>query len=483
MDGLLFGQEISFNAGSEYGDGINNIKDVAELAKALTVGYEMGTTDQTGFGATRRESLASTLSWQAAEEKSAKFIKSLRRGKANGTVEEFATLNEIGGANFYSEGGLPEEFDEDLRREFEQVKYLGAVGQVPFPATKVDSIAGAIDTVTRAKTTAILRFGDVKLFFADSAVNPLEFNGYYKQFKTRAKYPTQNTIDLRGKRLTPEAFNEAGSIISSIGNYGDGMNLKVWMGNTAFKNYTDELLANRRFVVNGGETRDIVANAKKFEVGLGGGNIETDIFLETKGSANVDNLHPKLNKAKTAFAATTSKPPTTLNAAHCSATTQANTSTKLPVGDYKYAVVPINKFGAGAAFELESAVSVEANKEVIFTISDNSSASGQEALSFDIYRKNASEGGLTDYKFLKNYKAGTTIVDDGDEIPGTTYAFAWDWNFDQVLDFLELAPLYKMDLAVISDAYRWLQKWYVVPILRNPNRMIVFKNVGKEPWS
>ena len=93
---LMFGE--SANSDGTYGGG--NMKEVQELAKALEVGYAMGSTDQTGLGAFRLESLDPTVKWLTMQESSPAFWRAIRKGKAKSTVEEFATFNDVGEANF-----------------------------------------------------------------------------------------------------------------------------------------------------------------------------------------------------------------------------------------------------------------------------------------------------------------------------------------------------------------------------------------------
>lgn len=469
---LLFG-ELAFSD-------IESPKQVKELAKALTVGYEMGTTDQVGFGATRIESLEKTLKWVTAKEKSATFWKSLRKGKGESTVEEFASMNEIGDAGFYTEGGLPEEYDEDIKREFEQTKYIGAVGKVPNPARVIKSIVNNVAVVQRAKAISIMWHADYKSFFGNATNISTEWNGFLTQFLTRVKEPTQNVIDLAGKRLRPETLNDVSTIIQD--NYGDPNNTQGWLSPQAFNDYTDELLKERRFFVGTSEARNLVAAAKSFEVGNGKGRMDTDIFLRYRGQHYNKQPHPKLNAAGSAFASTHAKAPNVLDGSTFTCTPGGSGGT-IPAATYDYCAVPVNRFGQGQGFQVADVV-VGAAEIVTFVLADNGSPTGQEATCFDIYRRLATSTDYKDYRYVKTIAVGAaTKVDNGSDIPGTTTAFFWDWDFDQVLDFKQLLPMVKMPLAVIDDSIRWLQKLYGTPILYNANKMVVVKNIGSTAWS
>ena len=49
----------------------------------------------------------------------------------------------------------------------------------------------------------------------------------------------------------------------------------------------------------------------------------------------------------------------------------------------------------------------------------------------------------------------------------------------QVLTFRQLAPLMKMDLAVLAPAYRWMILLYGVPILFAPRKWAKLINIGR----
>ncbi len=461
---------------NEFVFGADKLNDIAELRKALEVGYGVSPDTQTGFGATRVESLEKTMKYAIEKETASKFFIALKKGKAESTVEEYTTVNKLGLANFYVEGGLPEEYDEDIRREFELVKYVGAVGKVPNVAQSVKSIVNNMATIQQLKAIAIIRTLDVKSFFADSDLVPVEFNGFIAQFLKRVKKPSENIIDLQGYAITPETLNLVGQIIE--GNYGNPMNIKGWVSIDAFQNYADYMMKNKYFFTGQSQVRSVVSVPKEWELANGQGSLETDLHLKYKGQTNIDEPYPKLNDAKTAFAPTSSKAPNTLNASTASAAVVALAGSKLAAGTYDYCILAGNQYGVSAGFEI-TGVSVIVDQKVVFTLADNGSPAGQAAQFFEIYRKPSSKTALTDYEFLFRAKAGSVIEDTGSEIPGTTYALFFDWDFDQVLTFKQLLPMVKMPLATIDDSIRWLQKLYGTPILFNPNKMVLVKNVGK----
>lgn len=460
--------------------GAEDFGSLEQLRKALEVGYETNTTSKTGWGATRIESLDSTLKIMTNDEKTAKFWAAVKKDKAYSTNEEFTTVEELGGANFYAEGGISEETNEILKREYQKVKYLGTLGKIPNVVMETKQIVSALEQLSKMKTQAMIKALDVKLFFGNEGNVPTEFNGLLQQFNARVKNPTQNVIDLRGKCLTPEILNEIGLIIQE--NAGDPGNIKGWLSPRSFKGYKDELMKNRRFLVND-PINSLSVDASKFDLDDTKGQIVTDLFLRHKGETFLERRHPKLTAAGNAFAATSDKAPKTLDALSFTCTVEAGVAGQLEAATYDYCAVPINSYGAGAGFEVKGVVCA-ADKKVTFALSDNGSPASQAATAFEIYRKVASKTALTDYEFLCTIAAtAATKVDNGEHIPGTHYGFFLDWDFDQVFTFKQLLPFMRTPLAVVDDSQRFFYKLYGTPILYNPNKVVVLKNVGTIPNS
>ena len=456
--------------------GANSMQEIEQLQKALSVGYESSPENQTGFGATRMESLEKTMKYAVDKEKGIKFWKALKKDKAYSTVEEFAQATKIGGANFYAEGGVPEEYDEELSRVQERVKYIGAIGKVPKPAIVTKSIVDNLATVQNLKTRAILRACEVHSFFGNEEFVPMQWNGVLAQSLKRMKDLSQNVIDLRGRCLHIEDIHLAGKVIE--GNHGDPENLKLWMGLDAFEAYSNYLVKEKTMMVGANAVKKLEIDPKNIRFGNTNGAIETDLYLKHKGQTWLEDKHPMLNSIKTAFASTNEKAPNQLDAltAVASVVNDLAVTPLLDAGTYDYAFVPVSNYGAGKAFEVKGVV-VTAGKKVTFVLGDNGSPAGRSATAYEIYRKLAVNGGLSDYRYLKTTKA-SGAEDNGSEIPDTTYSFGFDWDTDEVVTFKQLLPLVKEPLPYFGDSIAWMQKLYGTPIVYNPNRIVIFKNVG-----
>jgi hypothetical protein len=78
----------------------------------------------------------------------------------------------------------------------------------------------------------------------------------------------------------------------------------------------------------------------------------------------------------------------------------------------------------------------------------------------------------------QNVPGGTTTFVDKNIVVANTYvAFLGEMTPD-VIEFRQLLPLIKMDLAVISPAIRWMLLLYGVPVMYAPKKWVKIINIG-----
>jgi len=114
------------------GFGIGTMSDLADLRKALDIGYSQPVTG-VGFDALRVESLESTLKLLTYSATNLKFWNLINKQDAYSTVEEYNRLLEYGddGGGFTQSGQLPEEEDSTYERADQKVKFLGRPAELP----------------------------------------------------------------------------------------------------------------------------------------------------------------------------------------------------------------------------------------------------------------------------------------------------------------------------------------------------------------
>ncbi len=464
-------QNETLQEGIAFGALDGGLNKLAEIRKALEVGYETNPSAMNGYASMKMESIDTTLKMAIADEKTAKFWKHTRKTKADSTVEQFVSVDEVGRASFYAEASMPAEYQEALKREMENVKYIGAVGKISDVSTLVSSVASLRAVQQKLKAIAMIRELDYKSFFGDASKVATEFNGVRKQHE-RCKYSSQNVIDAKGGSLTPEMLSQIALVIQE--NYGDPSNIRGWVSPNDFTNYAKFMIKNKYFITGNSEVRNVVSVPRKFELADGEGTMETDLFLRYNGQSYIDRPHPKLTKDEADFAAMHKKAPNT--ATNTNATITPDNGGTIPAGIYDYAILAVNRYGAGKAVEIEG-VTVDEKGVVTFpSCRDGGSPEGLEAESFELYRKKSGSG-IKEYRYIKTFGSGETITDDGSKIPGSRTAFFFDDDPEQVYEFKQLLPMVKQPLAKIGDFEWWLQKLYGTPMLYNPNKVVIVENL------
>jgi hypothetical protein len=451
-----------------------NLQTVQNIKKALETGYAYGSTDQTGYGAVRLESMDDVLKIVTAKEEHIRFWNAVTKSKANSTVEEFASIQELPEASGFGEYGMPNDSDGELKREVEFMRLTGITGKVSKLAQSVRNIQDPYAIEYRIKTIALLSKLNHLSVWGDTEKDPTAPNGIMKQALGRMSYPDQNVINLKGKPLTPEVLEMAGQIIQD--NKGNPTNLQTWTSPGIYNYYVKQLMADKRYVVSAG-MQDIYATAKNFTVGTAKGKIETDIFFNFRDQREINSLWPHMNKAKTDFAVSHEKAPNTysvaVSQAVLTAAEKAAGKVGMTTGSYDYAIVAVNQYGAGKA--VETTVDVNSDNKVVFTITDSSS---NTATKYEIYRKKTEGTGKRDYRYIRSFKTTDTVVDDGYYIPGCGTCVVIDWDMQQVFAIKELVGMSKWPLPPFGWFDYWMQFIVWSPMVYNGNRIVVLDNVG-----
>jgi hypothetical protein len=455
-------------------DFADNISILQEIQKAFEAGHDIDISSLTGGQAGRVQSLEETFKVITFKEEAARFWKEIPKKKVSSTVLEYARINEVANSVFYSEGGDVDNQDDDMDRKYDLIKYMGVKGTVTYAAKSVKMIQDAEITETNNKMRSMCRGLDIGLWKGDSSINVLEFDGVFKIVKDSCKNPSQNVIDKRGKRITDEDVNDAVTCIKD--NYGEGQ-LKFWMSLNAKNGYVKEKILNKTYFTNAGGDLNPTQTFRNFEVANGEGEVKTDVFLRAE--------NPNSNRIVTAIGDAFKKNHTKAPDAPTVALTSVVTDTdyQLDDGFYDYAVVPFNQYGEGTA--LESTIEHSGGgKKSQFVIT--AAATGEATLGYKIYRRSGELTDIRRYFLVKTYKktaAEITVFDDGQYIPGTTSCALIEWDSDQTICCSQLSDMMKLPYGTRYDKKEWLQKIYVVLQVFNPNRIVVFENVGDLPNS
>lgn len=474
----------------------SNMGDVQNLNKALSAGNITGRdTDGlqvAGSGAPLKvESLEKSLKILTYKESDIVAWRTIPKLAAYNTVEEYNRLVDYGQerGGFNLEGELPTTEDTTYERASQLVKFLGTTREVTHPMSLVKTnIGAAVQSEIKSGTMWILRKVDRALFYGNSNLVPVEFNGIFQQhsagFATVGDYTADETvIDLRGLRLSEEVIEESVRVI--IDNFGSADCL--FAPPVVLSNFT-------KFFYNGGDANSTVLRNNQAATS-GGTTVGRKISKFQSQFGEIDLKFDKfLNKAATKTLATGATSPNaatapTAGAAPAAVGVDADALWGAgDAGDYFYAVSAVNRFGESAVTDMGAAATIVAGGAVDIDFSDGGGAN--PATSYTIYRSNEGAASAAAATFFPVFSitvaelaagydgAVATLVRDRNRyLPNTDTAFVLE-NSEDIWSFKQLAPLMKMDLAILAPAYRFMILLYGTPFLYQPRKMVRFINIG-----
>ncbi len=476
--------------------GQTTVEDLSNINKALEAGSITGreTTNMTTASGSplKVESLEKTLKVLTFGENEIVFWKKIPKAAAFNTVEEYNQLTDYGQerGGFNNEGELPNEEDSTYVRRAQLVKFLGVVKSVTHPMTLVNTMIGsAIEREAKNGTMWILRKLDKALYNGNAALVPQEFNGILTQHQQNDAFLSLNdylnsevVVDLRGKPLSEFSIESGANAI--VENFGLGTELyappkvlsdfvKGFYGNKFIQPNTDQVAAG----VMG-------QRVKSFESQFGNIGLNWDIFFNKPASKNY-------NAAATSPSAPVAVIPDGATPVAAVAPDVAwSKFITADAGDYFYAVGAINRFGESALTVLDaSAVTVAAIGGVALKFAPG--ASTFAATGYTIYRSqkgavDSTTGSryypiftISSAELAAGYDGGAAgIVRDLNRwLPDTNQAMLVQQD-SEIIEFKQLAPLMKMDLAIVSPAYRFMILLYGTPFLYAPKKLVRYINIG-----
>jgi hypothetical protein len=445
-----------------------------DLLKALQAGYTYGVTDQTGGSTLRVESLEASLKVLTYSEEHIRFWKNLPKMQAYNTVEEYNVLSDFGStANvFLPEGVMPETEDSIYNRKVSLVKFMGTTRVVTHPMTLVRAAHGdVIATENRNGILWLLRKIEESLFWGDNrlAFNYNNVSGGVEGIEwpgLDAQIDTASFIDARGASLTEGLLNDAANTIAE--NYGRATHL--YCPFKVASDFDKTLFSKERILMpspTGGLNAGTVI--QNFNSHYGEIKILPDIFLTKHRKAA--GLAPSVARSGNA--------PQTPASVAAGAPTGTDGLFKVSQA-VTYKVTAVNRFGESSATAASGSQTPTTVQHVPLTITNPNPISGLAPDYFNVYRSDA--GGS--YYYIASVAAtnvssgGTTTYNDlGLYMTNVSTAFIGQLTPD-VLAVKQLAPLMKMDLAVLGPAIRWMILMYATFVLYAPKKWLKIINIG-----
>lgn len=459
------------------GFGMSSHQEVADLNKALEIGYEVDPSQLTsGFPPLRVESVDGTLKVVTYTERHISFWKKIPKSSARSTVEQYVQLRNYGQGRtgFLPEGTAPEEDDLDFFRKFERVKYLGRQQKVTHPATLVQTyIMDAIAAQNMAGAMWMVRQLEWALFFGNANLGVggsdwVEFSGLYNM--------VDNNWDMAGQPLTEAGLNDVSQVV--LDNF--GVPTDLFLPYQVYADINKQFLPKERVVMptaSNGYQAGVLLNTMVTQAGPV--DLNPTFFLGAGDRRSPLTVAPS--------AATSSKAPTAPASVDVAAIADgqgdwAKSGALVGGGNLTYRVTACNRHGESASVE-SAGLDIVANDRSARLTVNNAAQVAVQADYFNIYRQDFGTGSfywiasvpVADGQQGNN---GTTqLFDRNAQMPGTYTAFLGEMS-NQVLEFKQLTPLIKMDLAVIEPSIRWMLLLYGVLMLYAPLKWVKISNIG-----
>jgi hypothetical protein len=475
-----------FEEGNFQADGAQTEEMIKAMQAGSLTGRETADRSDLSYEPLKAESLERTLKNLEFRTQDIKLWNVFPKMTAFNTVEEFLQLASYGTerGGFYNEGELSEVEDSTYIRRAEHVKYMQVTGEVTIQAQMTKLFIDAMRKETENKMQWILRLCNRKLTSGDSITVPQEFNGIYRQHAAvgvnqlytdfDSYFNSPAVYDLRGKSLK-QADVEKGAIIVDD-NYGAVSQL--WAPPSVISSLAQDYYANQRIIQNAdsGYKGTIGTVPKAISTTMGDAALMSDKFMK-RGQAKTTSSAADHTKAPVA--------PTSVSRALAADTKAKFTAGE--TGNVFYAVSALNRYGESGLTVIGAAVAITVGSAVDLTFT--AGAGGTAATGYVIYRTKVGAAGTGPfYPIFKvaaselaagfNGGAAGVVRDQGYFMPDMEEGFLTDIS-EEVLSFKQLAPMSKLDLAVIAMARRFIVFLFGTPQLYAPKKIVRYVNAAK----
>lgn len=464
------------------GFGTAPAQDVSELHKALEAGYQV--TNQTGGSALRVESLEASLKVVTYTNHHIKFWKKIPKSPAYSTVEEYNELISYGGTNFAftQEGELPPSTDTNYARRTQLVKFMGTTREVTHPATMVHPAHGDVIALENQNGILwLLERTETALFTADSS---LAFDGEAEQWDgLDALIDATSFVDLEGQPMQEADIEEASNIL--VENYAYPTDL--FSGTRELSDLVKTMYPRERVQLPAPVNGQIGQAINSMATQAGVIEFNPDVFIRRLPVPPAAATHAQAPAQPQAVAGAVSSG---------AGDGDFNKGAAAGTNYYAYVCTACNRFGESAPSPVMGAVVTmsQANKDALehidLTLTNAATIGAFPPEYFRVYRTVALSGttvptDTAQYSLIMQIPVatqaggGTTTPDDVNFLlPFTSIAYMGELT-PQVITFRQLAPMMRLDLAVLAPAYRWMVLLYGTPILFARKKWLRLINIGR----
>lgn len=457
---------------------------VAELQKALTVGYGTDVSTLAGGAAFRIQSLDRTMMATIQENKHFRLFNELAKQPATATVDEWTEQSSVGGflgGSTNSETGNIAAAQGVYNRRVGLVKYMMTRREVSFVSTLGNNIVQSEAIEQQAGAKQLISDAEYLSFTGDSAIVPTEFDGIYAQIVagiTAGQIDPQNLIDAGGASLSSINFiNQAAAQVSAYGNFGQPTHIFMSQNVQAdFDTGLDPAFRVPLTDVPGGGIQ-LGSPVKGIRTSWGDIRTEPDVFIPDEKNLQPFEVVQNAQYAAIAAANVALQP---AGVAYAFAADAASKFTATTAGNYYYGITGLSAAGQSAA--LVSAVqAVPAGDHVAITITHSV---GNQETGYGVYRSRLNgSNALTDLRLIKRIPvsggATTVFTDNNLDLPGTTKAFILNLlPGDQAITWRQLLPMLKFPLyPTVAATIPWAQLMFGYLRISKRKHHALIKNI------
>lgn len=467
--------------------GLVTPEDVENLNKAITAGYGGAgkPTDLTYGGVIQAESLESTLKSVTFDMKNLKFWPSVNIDKAYNLFEQYNRLIAYGSdaSPYMGEGGAPQEEDSTYIRDGQRIVFFGTRRKVSHQMTLVRTTVGDV-VAQQAKegTMHLLKHIERELYWAhghfanpatgqmngaisDLPANSIAMNGLLQQLLKGDSDSQQQSGDFLG-------YGDVSSIGQDLNGAVVAQDDLEALAVIALENFGQPTELHMEPIALSAFVKQFYPQFRSMP-GLANQTVGYDVSKVQTTAGSIDlkpNLFLRPRAAWRGVAVNSNAPAApTVSVAPAQATVAG---ARLALGSYNVRVTAVNDFGEGSPTNAGAVTLTGVNNAITMTVTP---ASGVKY--FKVYLTQAG-GAAGSELFVGNYIAnGSAITLSGALNPGLGEAFLLDLSA-QCMRFKQLAPLSKINFAIVTTALEFAVVLYGALFVYTPRFNCFLKNVG-----
>lgn len=497
LQNLIGGLQSTAGIGGNIGASMGG-SSFEELQKALTATtYQTDVSQLTGGSALTIQSLDRVMKVTVQQNKHFTLFNKLKVSSATNVVDEYIRQTSVGGViggSFSTQMAQVRSATGDYKREVGLSKFQMQLRQVGFVQNIGNNIESSIALEESNGAKSLMTDAEYKLFYGNSAVCPVEFDGVFVQIDSEiaaGRMAPESVYDMDGQKVNDIApFSAIEAAVMDYDSWGGLTDAYLTPAVQADLNYG--LDPSFRWTPEGTNTPTIGGHVSALRM-QASNKLATNSNTFLHG-ANHPMVKPWDGDNKPGYAAVAAsnvgiKPASVTVDASASDTSSRFYTAR--AGNYYYAVAAVDAEGKGlSGITKSSQVAIAAGKKAVLTITQ--SAAGTET-GYAIYRSRQNgTNDSGDFRLMKMIPkaAGstTTFTDLNRDLPGATSIPLLNLSSeDDAICWRQYQPMTKIMLPFgvgLMPQHSWFQFLFGYLRIAKPKHHGYVKNVvpGNAVW-